>query len=186
MKIFYGALERSIIFIIYILTCLLLNRCIGYMASMIFLSTISFTIGVCFLKNENFYKKCTNLLCIKENYERCIKHMAEITCGCYQDIDQETRFRCGKGLIILSAFFLVNLLYYHYKVKYIFDVESIKLIIICIALLLNSIIGIYLYKRFQNNKQYLFSCLLTLAILTLIYKESIIIFILMILAIFFL
>lgn len=165
MRKIYGLLEHSVpIILIYFLISTLLYIFIGFKASIIIITIIFLSIGIAFFKSEVFYEKFMKILFIEEDYYNSAEDENEAVLYSLVVKKERDRYRIGRMYIVLAIFALSRLPenYYH---KGISGSEAVKSILEYIVLLMNSIAGVYLYKKFKNRTQYIFSLALMVGIL---------------------
>lgn len=158
MKIFNGILEWSIPYISFYLLLYLLNY-IRYKIFVIIAAIIIFTMGILLLINEDFYEKYTALLGVKNNFSKYMNY--------HNSSNKAKPYNPGWNYIGVSILTLNYLLFCtpSRQNEIIFNSNFFCNLIAIISLLLNSIIGLYFYKKFKNSKQYIFSCVLMFIIL---------------------
>lgn len=160
LRIVHGTIDSSIPCIAYYLIYLLIGIFISFKISSLIMAVIFFAIGMLFLKKEEFCERYAGFLYSKESYEDYINSRVADTGCCSESIREKDCHQCGTEHIFLSIYFLYTFLIAVPQNKSVINSESIKFILLSILLLINSIIGLYLYKKYKSDKQYIISCLL--------------------------
>lgn len=156
----HGTIGDSISCIAYYLIYLFIGIFISFKISNLIMAVIFFVKGMLFLKKEGFYERYAGFLYSKESYENYINARVADTGCCSESIREKDCHQCGTAHVFLSIYFLCTFLLAVPENKSAIDSESIKFISLSVLLLINSIIGLYLYKKYKSDKQYIISCLL--------------------------
>lgn len=154
-----GVLEFSILFILVFLLSSLLSTIINIRIAYIIFGFITIAIGVLMKKENNFYERLIKLLYSKESYNIYINYIGTV--------QEEIKYTHGNCFIIIGVFILLDVFKYP-LVKSLYNIDLLYKIGITFLLLLNSIIGVYLYKKFKSDKQYIISIVFMIAIYNLL------------------
>lgn len=144
-------LERTLVYLILGTLLLMLILILNIKTAFIVFGLILIFLGILFSKNISLHEKYMKLFSRNTYLE-------------YTGMDDTAKKSIRRKEI--SYYYLKSLLFLIYPFFSYSDISNSEIyeiyimLIIFSALLLNSIIGIWLFKKFKNSKQYTFSCII--------------------------